>query len=58
MGKARIVMYGTFHEIFLQESYDELLEMRSKLGHIPEWIPEMENNPQLVIDMYKASVPI
>jgi hypothetical protein len=51
-------MYGTFHEIFLQESYDELLEMRSKLGHIPEWIPEMENNPQLVIDMYKASVPI
>jgi hypothetical protein len=40
-----------------EENYNELLERRSKLGTIPEWIPEMENNPQLVIDMYKASVP-
>jgi hypothetical protein len=40
-----------------EENYNELLEKRSKLGTIPEWIPEMEDNPQLVIDMYKASVP-
>jgi hypothetical protein len=40
-----------------EENYSELLERRSKLGTIPEWIPEMENNPQLVIDTYKASVP-
>jgi hypothetical protein len=40
-----------------EENYRELLERRSKLGTIPEWIPEMEDNPQLVIDMYKASVP-
>jgi hypothetical protein len=38
-------------------NYKELLERRSKLRAIPEWIPEMEDNPQLVIDMYKASVP-
>jgi hypothetical protein len=31
--------------------------MCSKLGQIPEGIPEMGDNPQLVIDMYKASVP-
>jgi hypothetical protein len=40
-----------------EENYRELLERRAKLGTIPEWIPEMEDNPQLVIDMYKASVP-
>jgi hypothetical protein len=40
-----------------EENYRELTERRSKLGTIPEWIPEMEDNPQLVIDMYKASVP-
>jgi hypothetical protein len=40
-----------------EENYKELVERRSKLGTIPEWIPEMEKNPQLVIDMYKASVP-
>lgn len=40
-----------------EENYKELLERRSKLGIIPEWIPEMEDNPQLVIDMYKESVP-
>jgi hypothetical protein len=63
--------FVAFHEILLldsivaaskkykipEENYRELLERRSKLGTIPEWIPEMEANPQLVIDMYKASVP-
>jgi hypothetical protein len=63
--------FVAFHEILLleaiiaaskkykipEENYAELLERRSKLGQIPEWIPEMEDNPQLVIDMYKASVP-
>jgi hypothetical protein len=63
--------FVAFHEILLldaiiaaskkykipEENYRELLERRSKLGTIPEWIPEMEENPQLVIDMYKASVP-
>jgi hypothetical protein len=63
--------FVAFHEILLldaiiaasrkykipEENYKELLERRSKLGTIPEWIPEMEDNPQLVIDMYKASVP-
>jgi hypothetical protein len=63
--------FVAFHEILLldaiiaaskkykipEENYRELLERRSKLGTIPEWIPDMEENPQLVIDMYKASVP-
>jgi hypothetical protein len=63
--------FVAFHEILLldsiitaskkykipEENYRELVERRSKLGTIPEWIPEMEDNPQLVIDMYKASVP-
>jgi hypothetical protein len=40
-----------------EENYRELLERRAKLVTIPERIPEMEDNPQLVIDMYKASVP-
>lgn len=40
-----------------EKNYEALLERRSKLGQIPEWIPEMESNPQLVIDLYKASVP-
>jgi hypothetical protein len=63
--------FVAFHEILLldgiiaaskkykipEENYKELLERRSKLGTIPEWIPEMEDNPQLVIDMYRGSVP-
>jgi hypothetical protein len=63
--------FVAFHEILLldgiiaaskkykipEENYKELLERRSRLGTIPEWIPEMEDNPQLVIDTYKASVP-
>jgi hypothetical protein len=63
--------FVAFHEILLldaiiaaskkykipEENYHELVERRSKLGTIPEWIPEMEDNPQLVIDMYKKSVP-
>lgn len=40
-----------------EKNYKALLQRRSKLGQIPEWIPEMETNPQLVIDLYKASVP-
>jgi hypothetical protein len=64
-------MFVTFHEVVRldaiiaaskkykipEKNYKELLERRSKLGQIPEWIPEMEENPQLVVDMYKASVP-
>jgi hypothetical protein len=63
--------FVAFHEILLldaiiaaskkykipEENYHELVERRSKLGTIPEWISEMEDNPQLVIDMYKKSVP-
>jgi hypothetical protein len=63
--------FVAFHEILLldaiiaaskkykipEENYRELLDRRSKLGTIPEWVPEMEDNPQLVIDAYKASVP-
>jgi hypothetical protein len=42
----------------LKESAIEILKKeREKLGQIPDWIPEMEDNPQLVVDMYKASVP-
>jgi hypothetical protein len=41
----------------LKESAIEALKKeRSKLGQIPDWLPEMEENPELMLDRYKKSV--
>lgn len=35
-----------------------LLKRRSQLGKIPEWEPEMDDQPELLFDRYKASLSL
>ena len=37
---------------------DGLVERRSRLGQIPEWDPVMDDQPELVAERYKASLPL
>lgn len=37
---------------------DELVERRSRLGQIPEWDPAMDDQPELLMERYKASLTL